>query len=175
MLVGADTAHSLHSVVLSNPLKMFTQTGSKKPVTRVDVIPGEVDTDHATFVSFRNKTRGAPDAIADIEDIQVGCQTVGCQTELPDQFGCRSAAARVEVVHSRQIRLRSHDRYSCLQRRARHHDWLNRTETSIPTCRPFPSGFAATHPKPNFLLWHYFKCLIYRDILANSAQNCVHY
>src|SRR3954452_20326472 len=28
---------------------------------------------------------------------------------------------------------------------------------------------------PNFLLWHYFKCLIYRDILANSAQNCVHY
>jgi len=30
MLVGADTAHSLHSVVLSNPLKMFTQTGSQK-------------------------------------------------------------------------------------------------------------------------------------------------
>src|SRR3954447_8351335 len=30
MLVGADTAHSLHSVVLSNPLKMFTQTGSKR-------------------------------------------------------------------------------------------------------------------------------------------------
>src|SRR4051812_42064578 len=29
--------------------------------------------------------------------------------------------------------------------------------------------------RPNFLLWHYFKCLIYRDILANSAQNCVHY
>src|SRR3954462_12763511 len=33
MLVGADTAHSLHSVVLSNPLKMFIQTGSEAVTT----------------------------------------------------------------------------------------------------------------------------------------------
>src|SRR4051794_11947752 len=34
MLVGTDTAHSLHSVVLSNPLKMFTQTGSQQETHR---------------------------------------------------------------------------------------------------------------------------------------------
>src|SRR4051812_28389520 len=34
MLAGTDTAHSLHSVVLSNPLKMLPQTGSYRTSPR---------------------------------------------------------------------------------------------------------------------------------------------